>query len=39
MSESSRDLSEKEALEAALNVAEEWRMRLNEIEAEEVDED
>ncbi len=35
MANSSRELSEKEALEAGLNVAEEWKMRLEEIEAEE----
>ncbi len=39
MSRASRGMSEKDALEAALNVADEWKMRLEEIEAEEGDED
>jgi succinate dehydrogenase/fumarate reductase flavoprotein subunit len=39
MAESARGISEKEALEAALGVADEWKMRLDEIEAEESDEE
>ncbi len=31
----SAKMSEREALEAALNVASEWQMRLDELEADE----
>lgn len=37
MAVSAPHMSEKQALEAALNVAEEWKMRLREIEEEEGD--
>ncbi len=37
MAQSSRGMSEKVALEAAMNVADEWKMRLEEIEDEDTD--
>lgn len=39
MAEASRGMSEKEALEAGMNVADEWKMRLEELDAEEDGED
>lgn len=37
MGKSSRDMSEMDALNAALDVAEEWKMRLSELEEEQAD--
>lgn len=37
MARACRGMSEKEALEAACGVAEEWKMRIEELEAEESD--
>jgi len=38
MARASKGVPEKDALEAALNVADEWKMRLEELEEEESDE-